>query len=74
LQLPEVERYFRNATACFTCFIRLRSGIPTSLKNNLSQPRPPPPRNYHAIMATAWSIGFHLAMAASGAPAASAAL
>jgi hypothetical protein len=30
------SQYFRNVTACFTCFIRLRSGIANSRQNKLS--------------------------------------
>jgi hypothetical protein len=59
------------AIACFTCFIRLRSGIANSHQNKPSKitfpdRSRPQQRNYHAIMATTWWIGLHRAMAASG--------
>jgi hypothetical protein len=61
--------------ACFTCFIRLRSGIANSHQNKAFPDRSRRcPRYYHAIMAATWWIGFHPAMAASGVPAASAAM
>jgi hypothetical protein len=58
------------ATACFTCFIRLRSGIANSHQNKpskmtLADRSSRHRRNYHAIVATTWWISLHRAIAAS---------